>query len=64
MIEQLTMQAKKAIQAIYDSRNSQKPVSAKKLLFLYNRINRKLSQIECLTANSKSCRPGLALAGY
>ena len=50
VIEQLTMQAKKAIQAIYDSRNSQKPVSAKKLLFLYNRINRKLSQIECLTA--------------
>ena len=50
VIEQLTMQAKKAIQAIYDSRNSQKPASAKKLLFLYNRINRKLSQIECLTA--------------
>ena len=50
VIEQLTMQAKKAIQAIYDSRNSQKPASAKKLLFLYNRADRKLSQIECLTA--------------
>lgn len=50
VIEQLTVQAKRAIQAICDIRSRQTPVSDKKLLFLYNRANRKLSQIRHLTA--------------
>lgn len=49
VIEQLMVQSRKAIQAIYDSRNGQKATSDKKLLFLYNRVYRKQSQIECLT---------------
>lgn len=50
VIEQLTAQAEKAIQAIYDSRNGHKPASPQKLLFLYNRADRKLSQLEHLMA--------------
>ena len=48
IIEQLKEQAEKAIQAIHDIRKKQLPVSSKRLLFLYNRVDRKLSQIDCL----------------
>lgn len=48
IIEKLKTQAEKAIQTVYEIRKKQLPVSSKRLLFLYNRIDRKLWQIECL----------------
>ncbi len=48
-IEILQEHVEKTVQAICDIRKNRKPVSLKRLLFLYNRVYRKLSQIDRLT---------------
>ena len=57
VIEQLTVQAKRAIQAICDIRSRQMPVSAKKLLFLYNRAPETVADQTPHSKNPKSCCP-------
>ena len=48
VIEQLQKQVEQTIQAICEMQNSARPASPKRLLFLYNRVDRKLSQIDNL----------------
>lgn len=53
MIEKLEEQATQTAQTLQSIHTGQKSASAKRMLFLYNRLNRKLSQIENLTKKAE-----------
>lgn len=49
IIDMLTEQSGRSIKTLYDAKVNPHPASSKRLLYLYNRIYRKLSQIDALT---------------
>lgn len=53
IIEELETQTEKAIQELYESKAHQHPMSVKRFLYLYNRIDRKLLQIDNLTKKAE-----------